>query len=265
MKRTRSPVLASPPHLFVMSVLLVGAFCFTTVRTAHAASQGETSDLLQFTAAGHVLGFRAESVYIAAGDHMLRVEFAGTNGVAPVPDRMPSGDGRAQPLGRVSYTDLWMGISLSYESVAGGVVESSYLLEPGADIGQIRLRYNAPVEIEAGGSLRITYETGQMRESAPVAWQDIDGRRIPIEVSFRLMDSATRNPIVGFALGRYDPAYPLMIDPVLQWNTFMGSSNEDRGWAIAVDGSGNVYVAGISHATWGSPVNAFAGGGDAFA
>jgi hypothetical protein len=264
MKRTRSPVLARPLHLFVISVLLVGAFCFTTGRTAHAASQTETSDLLQFTAAGHVLGFQAEGVFVAAGDHMLRVEFAGTDGVAPVPDRIPSGDGQAQSLGRVAYPELWPGISLSYEDAAGGVVESSYMLEPGADVGQIRLRYNAPVEIEAGGSLRIAYETGQMRESAPVAWQDINGRRIPVEVGFRLLNSPIGNPVVGFALGQYNPAYPLMIDPTLQWNTFMGSSGTDYGNAIAVDGSGNVYVAGQSYATWGTPVNPYTGGEDVF-
>ncbi|MBN1832355.1 MAG: SBBP repeat-containing protein, partial [Deltaproteobacteria bacterium] len=52
---------------------------------------------------------------------------------------------------------------------------------------------------------------------------------------------------------------------VRQWNTFMGSGNNDVGYAIEVDGSGNVYVAGYSNATWGSPVNAHAGGYDAFA
>ncbi len=45
----------------------------------------------------------------------------------------------------------------------------------------------------------------------------------------------------------------------------MGSSDIDYGTAIAVDGSGSVYVAGLSDATWGSPVNAHAGNYDAFA
>jgi hypothetical protein len=49
-----------------------------------------------------------------------------------------------------------------------------------------------------------------------------------------------------------------------QWNTFMGSSSSDGSNGIAVDGSGNVYVTGNSNATWGSPVNAHAGGADAF-
>jgi hypothetical protein len=51
---------------------------------------------------------------------------------------------------------------------------------------------------------------------------------------------------------------------VLSWNTFMGSSGQDSGSAIAVDGSGNVYVTGNSSASWGTPVNAHAGGDDAF-
>ncbi len=66
MKRTRSPVLARPLHLLVIGVLLVGAFCFTPGRTAHAASQTETSGLLQFTAAGHVLGFQTDGLSILA-------------------------------------------------------------------------------------------------------------------------------------------------------------------------------------------------------
>ena len=55
----------------------------------------------------------------------------------------------------------------------------------------------------------------------------------------------------GLLIGRYDPAYPLFIDPTLTWHTFLGSSDYDKGLTIAVDGSGNVYVAGYSSATWG--------------
>jgi hypothetical protein len=265
-RNTNSNILIRGLHLLVIALLLVGAFSLMPWRATQAAVPTEPSDLLQFKAAGHVLGFQAEGVYVAAGDHMLRVVFASASGVAPVADQMPSGDGQAQPLGRVTYADLWPGISLSYEHEAGGIVQSSYLLEPGADVGQIRLCYNAPVEIEAGGSLRIGYETGQMRESAPVAWQDINGVRIPVDVAFCLLDSPIRNPVVGFGLGQYNPAYPLMIDPTLQWHTFMGSSSGDYGNAIAVDGTGNVYVAGSSDVTWGTtPVDAFAGGWDVFA
>ena len=51
----------------------------------------------------------------------------------------------------------------------------------------------------------------------------------------------------------------------LIWNTFVGGSRSDLATALAVDGSGNIYLAGYSTGTWGSPVRAFSGGYDAFA
>jgi len=56
----------------------------------------------------------------------------------------------------------------------------------------------------------------------------------------------------------------VVINAALGWNTFMGSANIDRGNTIAVDGSGNVYIAGDSEATWGTPVNSFSGSYDVF-
>jgi len=53
---------------------------------------------------------------------------------------------------------------------------------------------------------------------------------------------------------------------VLQWHTFMGSAADDNASAITVDATGNVFIAGVSAATWGTPVNPFAGGNwEAFA
>jgi hypothetical protein len=48
------------------------------------------------------------------------------------------------------------------------------------------------------------------------------------------------------------------------WNTFLGSGNDDRGYGIALDNSGNMYIIGYSNTSWGSPLNAHSGGNDAF-
>jgi hypothetical protein len=48
------------------------------------------------------------------------------------------------------------------------------------------------------------------------------------------------------------------------WHTFLGSTHHDYGNGVAVDGSGNVYVTGYSFNSWGAPLNAHAGGYDAF-
>jgi hypothetical protein len=65
-------------------------------------------------------------------------------------------------------------------------------------------------------------------------------------------------------VGDYDTTQALVIDPTLTWNTFLGTGGafeNDYGQSIAVDSSGNVYVAGHSNATWGSPVRAYSGSG----
>jgi hypothetical protein len=52
--------------------------------------------------------------------------------------------------------------------------------------------------------------------------------------------------------------------PSAVWSTLLGGPDTDRGWAVAAGGSGNVYVAGMSAATWGAPIRAYTGNGDAF-
>jgi len=186
------------PLKIMISALMFLVYCFSYGAAAYATVPTGTQDPMQFTASGHVLGFEPERMYVASGDHVLRVEFAGTDGVSPVADQMATGDGHAVPLKRVDYPELWPGINLSYEAISGGIVRSSYLLNPGADVSQIRLRYNTSVEIESGGGLRIGYKSGWMNESAPVAWQEIGGKRIPVTVTFSLYDSAIKNSTVGF-------------------------------------------------------------------
>jgi len=226
------------------------------------SSESRTDELLQFTANGHVMGFQKNSLYMVGGDHMLKVTFPGARNVSPVSDTQPSKDGQVQPLSKVTYPNLWEGITLIYETTADGVAKSSFYLEPGADVTQIRLAYNVPVHISEAGELEFYFETGQLTESAPVAWQNIDGSQVFVEIAFQL----TGNRQVAFKLGAYDSAHALVIDPTTRWNTFLGGSGSvDRGFDVAVDGSGNVYVTGYSNATWGtSPVSSFSTANDIF-
>jgi hypothetical protein len=48
----------------------------------------------------------------------------------------------------------------------------------------------------------------------------------------------------GFAVGAYDPRYPLVIDPGLNYSTFLGGGGGDYSSDIAVDRTGRAYVMG---------------------
>jgi hypothetical protein len=269
--------------LFVLLALTMAS----DLPVAHAAPAppAAPAPLLQFTAGGHVIGFAPTQVVLVSLDHALRVEFVGAAGVTPVAvgaDAPSSSDGltmgRAQPLGVVTYPNVWRGVSIEYRASEGSIVKSTYTVAPGADVAQIRLRYNVPVELQSDGSLQFSFERGYLSESAPIAWQEIDGHRVFVQVAFRVFETAdanlqsaienrkseieNRKSEVGFRLGAYDPRYPLTIDPNYVWHTFYGSSNTDLGYGIAVDGSGNVYITGYSVATWGSPLNGHSGNAD---
>ncbi|HYJ04970.1 MAG TPA: SBBP repeat-containing protein, partial [Chthoniobacterales bacterium] len=217
-------------------------------------------NLLQFTSGGHILGFAADAIYVAGRSHSLRVQFVNARPTKPTSAAAPNGAQRAIPLSQVTYPNLWDGVTLGYDAPNGAVLRSTYRVEPHANAGNIRLRYNAPVALQDDGSLRVSFNTGTVSESAPVAWQEREGKRIPVRIAF----ATPENGEVTFAVGEYDRSQPLYIDPTLVWNTFLGGASNDEGHGLAVDAVGNVYVTGYSLVPWGTPVSGPHGSADAF-
>ena len=248
---------------FAVAVLVVGTILSrhqTSSSRSHAAAPPR--DSVQFVSDGHVLGFATNCVYVASGSHALRVEFVDARRTTPnrssVADNSENTNS-PRGLSQVSYTNLWDGITLTYDVTVAGIAQTTYRLEPYARAENIILRYNAPVVTQSDGSLRAVFHSGFFKESAPRAWQERNGKRVPVQVAF----VSRGEHKVGFALEDYDRTAALFIDPILSWNTFLGGSDGDTGRALAVDGSGNVYVAGYG-GNWGSPIRPFSGNADGF-
>jgi len=237
-------------HLSIFVTLLTMVIAVAVGQAAMSQKQtsqsSDTSEMLQFTSSGHVLGFKNNSVYVAAGSHLLRESFAGTDGTVPQAEQQTRINGKAHILEEVVYPNLWNGITLIYDRPPGGILRSTYKVEMGADPKQIALQYNVPIHVSTAGNLIFEFDTGTITASAPVAWQEFEGERVAVDVAFRLDSSQSS---IHFSLSSYNPTHKLIIDPTLTWNTFLGGeTTQDKAYAVAVDDSGNVYVAGDSGA-----------------
>jgi hypothetical protein len=144
---------------------------------------------------------------------------------------------------KVRYCNVYPGVDLEYYGNQGGQLEYDFIVAPGADPSVIALYVKAvrepPLRIEANGDLVIPAKSGEIRFHKPLIYQPGTGSSL-VEGRFAL-DGRNR---VRFALGPYDHTWPLVIDPVLSYSTYLGGSGGDFGSGIAVDSSGNAYVTG---------------------
>jgi hypothetical protein len=210
------------------------------------------------------LGFGAGEVYLAGLTHALRVQFVGGGLSKPVTSAVTgAARGMAQELTKATYSNVWPEVDMIYTTAPRNVAESTYVVNPGARVADIRLRYNAPVERAPDGGLRFTFSNGYMTEAAPIAWQEVGGRRVAVQVSFVVLGPQE----VGFTVGTYARTLPLIIDPAYYWHSFYGSSSNDYGYGIAVDSDNNIYTVGASSANWKGPsdedpLHAYSGNSD---
>ncbi len=140
----------------------------------------------------------------------------------------------------VRYENVYPGINLVFYGNQGRL-EYDFEVAPGSNPEQAELEFGGAKQLELkDGALVIKGEGGSVRLEAPRVYQEIAGRQQEVEGSF-VVRGANR---AGFAIGPYDHARELVIDPVLTFSTYFGGSGDEHAPSVAVDGSGNIYLAG---------------------
>ena len=145
--------------------------------------------------------------------------------------------------GKVRMQDLYPGVDVVYY-VDDGRLEFDLEVRPGIDPGLARLQLpdQANPAIDSAGQLTMESSGLSFRFKRPRAYQLVDGKRQEVACSY----SANKAGEVRFELGRYDHARPLVIDPIIEYMTYLGGSGIDEVHAIGVDSAGNVIAGGIT-------------------
>ncbi len=142
---------------------------------------------------------------------------------------------------RVKYQSVYPGVDLVYYGNQRQL-EHDFIVAPGADPQTITLGFQGAdkLRLDAHGDLLIQTGGEEVILRAPVSYQESKGIRQGVPSRYVLKGQQR----VGFEVAAYDARKPLIIDPVLVYSTYLGGSNDDRGFGIAVDQHGNAYVTG---------------------
>jgi hypothetical protein len=158
---------------------------------------------------------------------------------------------------RVKCESVYPGVDLIYYGNQREL-EFDFVVGPGADPGVISFDIHGAekAEIDSVGDLVLQAKGADVRLRKPLVYQTTTGNG-RLSAGHRRSSIDNRQYLAGrfvlladnritFEVAAYDKTKPLVIDPVLSYSSFLGGSGVEGGSsavAIAVDASGNAYVA----------------------
>src|SRR6267142_5360851 len=147
---------------------------------------------------------------------------------------------------RVKYEGIYPGVDLVFYGNQRRL-EYDFVVAPGADPKAITLKVDGArkIRINSGGDLVLNVPGGEVLLQKPVVYQQVKGERREIASSYAIGSDHR----VTFAVADYERSEPLVLDPVLNYSTYLGGSGDDSGVAIAVDAAGDAFVAGQTRST----------------
>ena len=153
------------------------------------------------------------------------------------PSRWHSG---IHPALALDYKALYPGVDMHLAS-QGGNLKYEFVLAPGTDPAVIKLRYEGVDGLSVKGkNLIVRTSIGEVQELKPVAFQYTDEGRKEVACYYKVRDG-----VVSYNLpDGYDASQPLVIDPVVVFATFSGSTADNWGFTATYDKGGNFYAGG---------------------
>lgn len=184
-----------------------------------------------------------------------RVHFVGAN-----PEPVTKGDGeypfyhnyylgnspanwasRVKVFDNIYYSDIYNGIDLRYYQ-HDSHLKYDFIISPGSDPRMIELEYEGVKSLSISNyNLVINTAIGSFLELKPYAYQLLpNGEKVEISCAYKVSKNK-----VTFELGDYKAMLPLIIDPVLVFSTYSGSTADNWGFTATYDSYGNTYGGGI--------------------
>ncbi|MBK6315437.1 MAG: SBBP repeat-containing protein [Blastocatellia bacterium] len=233
------------------------------VSMAYEENRGQADPAALYVGRGQKLSIaltRTAAVYSVSNGEArasVSISFGATAGTNVISEGEPVGVSNYLRGSRDAWrTNVPSFSRIRYENVAPGIdtvfhgtrnaPEYDFIVEPGADPKAIAMTFEGAESktIDADGNLRLATAAGEIVLNAPVLYQVGAGQRQPVEGAFEVDGGAVR-----FTVGAYDPSLELVIDPVVDFCTFVGGNGDDRIEDAKIDSNGSLFIVGSTLST----------------
>lgn len=150
---------------------------------------------------------------------------------------------KARTFRKIIVKELYPGIDLVYsiDATRKAGFEYSLLVQPGADVSKVKIRYSGDVKVSrlsSNGNLVVSSDIEDINVSAPSSFYADDHK--DLTSSFRL-----NNNTLHFAIpAGYNRNKKLVIDPFVSGTGTLTGTDAGKAKDIDFDYAGNIYVAG---------------------
>lgn len=150
---------------------------------------------------------------------------------------------KAQRYRKIIWNNIYENVDYVLYINDRQLLQYDFIVNPGGVAENIRLKYEGQdtLMIDKSGKVVVITSVSQINELQPYAYQWINGQKIDVKCNFLI-----RNGYLAFQFpDGYNENYTLIIDPVLVFSSYSGSTTDNWGFTAAYDELGNGYSAGI--------------------
>jgi len=148
--------------------------------------------------------------------------------------------------GRLAWEQIYPGVDMVAEPVRGGIAYR-FVLSPGAKLSDVVMRWDGATSVKSADDARgVDVETG-------IGVLRVRGLRAFVAEGHQRTELVARHVVRGTAVALEVPGWdglrPLVVDPTIEWSSYLGGSGTEGASGIAVDTSGNAFVTGETRST----------------
>ncbi|HEU4396119.1 MAG TPA: SBBP repeat-containing protein, partial [Planctomycetota bacterium] len=135
------------------------------------------------------------------------------------------------------------GADLAWRGSEDGRLAFDLHLAPGTDPASVPISLPGAraLAIDGEGRLVASLNRGDLVLGRPSLWQESARGRVPVDGRYAL-----RGAGAVVTAGAFDRSLPLVVDPTLEYGSYLGGAGDDAGFAARTDANGVLCVAGTS-------------------